>query len=151
SWAGAAVVFGLIVAALAPVLVHTVTILRDAHSHVITGLPPFRTLIWTLKFGLVGGVLAGAWLLSNLFAWQRKSLPAASALVLIGGWWLMHPGGLFTYSWLSGNSVFVDRYLALGLPGVALAAMVAAALFVPTEFWKPIAAAFGVGVIFLAG
>jgi hypothetical protein len=74
-----------------------------------------------------------------------------SSRVLILAWWLCQPLGLFGFSWLTGNSVFVSRYLGLALPGAALAATWAASRFVPAAHWKPLAAALGVGVLLLNG
>ena len=56
-----------------------------------------------------------------------------SSLVLIAAWWLLQPVALFAVSRVTGSSMFVARYLYLGLPGAALAATLAAAYFIPPD------------------
>ena len=60
---------------------------------------------------------------------ERWVCLALSSWVLILGWWLWHPLALFAFSLVTGNSVYVDRYLSLALPGAALTATLAAACF----------------------
>ncbi len=74
-----------------------------------------------------------------------------SGLVLILGWWLVHPLALYAFSAITGNSVFVDRYLSLSLPGAALAATLGTSYFLPKRFWTHAAAALGLGVVLLMG
>jgi hypothetical protein len=50
---------------------------------------------------------------------------------VIAAWWLIQPLALFAVSRVTGSSMFVARYLYLGLPGAALAATLAAAYFIP--------------------
>jgi hypothetical protein len=58
---------------------------------------------------------------------------------------------LFAVSLVTGNSMFVTRYLYIGLPGAALAATLAAAYFIPLAYWKPVALVFAAGVLFWLG
>src|SRR5205085_2852076 len=48
---------------------------------------------------------------------------------------------LFIASRITGSSVFVPRYLAISLPGAALAATLAASRWIPPDRWKPLALA----------
>ena len=70
---------------------------------------------------------------------------------MILGWWACQPLALFAFSLLTGNNIFVTRYLWLSLPGAALAATAAAARFIPGDFWKPAAVILGSGVVLLMG
>jgi hypothetical protein len=67
------------------------------------------------------------------------------------GWWVCQPLALFAFSVLTGNNVFVTRYLWLSLPGAALAATAAAACFIPSDAWKPASVVLGNGVVLLMG
>jgi hypothetical protein len=84
-----------------------------------------------------------------LITWPLVRPPSSLALVL--GWWLIHPLCLFGYSLVSGQSVFVPRYLSPALPGAALAATAAAALFIPAKAWKPAAAALAIVALVAGG
>jgi hypothetical protein len=66
-----------------------------------------------------------------------------SSWCLILGWWLLTPLSLFAFSWLTGTSVFVDRYLSISLPGAALVACAAAGRFIGGRQWMMISAGFG--------
>jgi hypothetical protein len=55
------------------------------------------------------------------------------------------------YSRITGNGVFIARYLAIMLPGVALAATVLAARFMDEAWWKPAALATGLIALALMG
>ena len=158
TWLRASLVFLAVGATLVPVALHALTILREAKAHVIVDHPPrLLELTRVLKFALVGGCLAGASLLNNFFEWPRRLrgphrvtfAPHVFALVI--GWWLVHPLVLFAFSWLTGNSVFVDRYLSLALPGAALAGTLAAAYFLPEQHWHAAAVGLGAGVVLFMG
>lgn len=152
SWWRIGAVYAVLGAALVPVLLTTLKLLSEAKAHVIFPLPPtWREFREAFKFVLVAGVGAGAWVLSLKFQWPRQKPTAWSALVLIIGWWVWQPLALFAYSLLTHNNVFVTRYLWLSLPGAALAATAAAALFLPDQAWKPSAAALGAGVLLFMG
>jgi hypothetical protein len=94
---------------------------------------------------------AGAWLLSKWRKHPRESAIPASSVALVAAWWLIQPLALFAFSWLTGNSVFVDRYLSVALPGAALTATAAAAVFLPAKLWKPAAAILGAAVLLFMG
>ncbi len=151
-WLSTLVIFVLLGVALVPVLLDALGLFRHATAHVIVALPTLRDLRSLLKFGfiLIGGL--GAFILSRLFRWPRPSaLASNSSLVLIAAWWLLQPVGLFAVSLLTGSSMFVARYLYIGLPGAALTATLAAAYFIPPDRWKPLSLVFALGVLVMLG
>jgi hypothetical protein len=159
-WAATLVVFALLGLALIPVVMDAVGQFRHATSHVIVALPTLRDLRISLKFGLILICGAGAFVLSRLFRWPRiqpswnwsGNWPVTwPGIALIAAWWLVQPLSLFGVSLLTGSSMFVARYLYLGLPGAALAATLAAAYFIPPEWWKPLSAVFAAGVLLMLG
>ncbi len=85
------------------------------------------------------------------FPGRDAAMPPLSAWVLILGWWLWHPLALFAFSHITGNSVYVDRYLSLALPGAALTATLAAAWFLDPRDCRMCAALLGVCVLIALG
>jgi hypothetical protein len=151
-WFPTTVIFALLGIALLPVLLDALHLFRQATAHVIVALPTFRDLRISLKFGLILICGGGAFTLSRLFRWPRvRAFSVNSGLILIAAWWLIQPLSLFAVSRLTGSSMFVARYLYIGLPGAVLAATLAASYFIPAERWKPLTAVFGVGVLLLLG
>ncbi|MBZ5623192.1 MAG: glycosyltransferase family 39 protein [Acidobacteriia bacterium] len=148
----AALVFALLALALLPVAIKALALYRQAGGHVIVALPSARDLVLSLKLGLIAVCGAGAWLLSRVFRWRPDSPTVSrSSFSLLLAWWLCPPFCLFGFSWLTGHSVFVARYLWLALPGGALVAVLAASRFIPAAQWTPLAAALGVGVLLWNG
>lgn len=133
TWPRAAVVYGLVAVALIPVALRALAVLSGAKAHVFVEHPPtFSELNRAFKWVLVAGCGAGAFLLSRLLRWPRREAAfGEAALTLVAGWWMVQPLSLFAFSWITGDSVFVDRYLSVALPGAALAATLAAAYFLP--------------------
>jgi len=151
-WLPALVVFALLGVALIPVLIDALNLSRHATSHVIVALPTLRDLRISLKFGLILICGAGAFVLGRFFHWPRVSkFGWSSSVVLIAAWWLLQPLALFAVSRVTGSSMFVARYLYLGLPGAALAATLAAAYFIPPDWWKPLSVVFAAGVLLMLG
>jgi hypothetical protein len=158
-WKQVAAVGAMLAASLIPVAIDALRLARDAQAHVVTDPPQVRDLRRTLKFLLLAQCGGGALIASFLFGWRKRGGPKAarapllefSSWILILGWWLWHPLTLFAYSRLTGNSLFVDRYLSLALPGAALAATVAAALSLPESWWRPCAAVLGACVLAALG
>jgi mannosyltransferase len=156
-WLKAAGIFALLAAALIPVVVDAVSVLRQASAHAYAPLPDVRELFNSVKLGLVLAGTVGAWLLARYSrSLEAEGLvnspgPAISSWILILGWWLLHPLCLFIYSRLSGNSVFLSRYLSVALPGGVLAAAGAASLWMPPARWKHAALALGAGSLLLMG
>ncbi len=151
-WFPTLVIFVLLGFALLPVFLDALRLFRQATAHVIVALPTLRDLRISLKFGLILVCGVGAFALSRLLRWPRAhAVSVSSSLVAIGGWWLVQPLALFAVSRVTGSSMFVARYLYIGLPGAALAATLAAAYFIPAGRWRPVTLAFGAGVLLLLG
>ncbi len=145
-------VFFVVGLLLAPVALEALSIFRNAGAHVIAKLPNQRDLIHAVDFYFVALCPVTAWLLRRLLG--REAQPAklpASSLVLCLSWWLAVPVAIFAFSRITGNSIFVTRYLSESTPGVALAAGGLSALFLPAGWWKPTAIAFGIGVLLFVG
>ncbi len=151
-WKQIGAVCAILLAALLPVAADALRLMQEAQAHVIVDLPALRDLRRSLKLLLLAQCGGGALIASLLFRWRKETgLPELSAWVLILGWWVWHPIALFAFSLVTGNSVFVDRYLSLALPGAALAATLAAALFLPNAYWRPCAAVLGIIVLIALG
>jgi hypothetical protein len=147
-----AALFALAGLSLLPVLFDALALLRDARAHAFAAPPGVRDFVSSLKLTLVIGCGAGGWLLARWRGWRRPeeaSSPDTATLFL--GWWICAPVGLFIASRVSGSSVFVPRYLAISLPGAALAATLAAARWVPPDRWKPLGLALGAGALLWLG
>ncbi|SRR5579883_316886 len=135
-----------------PVVAETVELLRDARAHVIAPLPSWKEFVRSLEPALLVACAAGAWVLARL--WRRRREPIgleAPALVLIGAWWLCQPAGLYAFSRLTGDAVFVPRYLQLALPGAALAATAAAAQFLSSTQWSRAALVMAFAALLFGG
>lgn len=151
-WFPTLAIFALLGVALLPVFLDALNLFRQATGHVIVALPTLRDLRVSLKFGLILICGGGAFALGRFLRWPRAHAFSASASVLlIAAWWLIQPLSLFAVSLVTGNSMFVARYLYIGLPGAALAATSAAAYFVPPAHWKQVTIAFAAGVLLLLG
>jgi hypothetical protein len=147
----------LIPAALAPVVLTALGRLTAAQSHVFNPAPSPRAFVYMIHVNVVlicGGV---AWLLRH---YARRTPDAGAphagpvsraSWLLIVCWWLVCPVCLFGYSWLSGNGVFIARYVSLMEPGIALAATALTARFLPENGWQPAAMAVGLAAVFLMG
>lgn len=152
TWSQVALVTVLVGAALLPVAAEALALNRQASAHVVVPIPTFADLTKGLKLAFILPFTAVSALLARWLRWPRVP-PAASfpALVLVFAWWLCQPLGLFAFSRVTGNSVFLSRYLYIALPGIALTATVAASAFVPAARWKQIAAVLGLGVLLFHG
>jgi mannosyltransferase len=152
SWKRAVLVVVLCAAALLPVMAQTLSLLRDAHAHVIAPLPSLWQFLRSLELTLVLGCAAALWLIARVLRWRPEARKLSfSALVLIAAWWLCQPVLLYAFSWLTGDAVFVPRYLQLALPGAALASTAVAALFIPVGQWRCAAAVLALGVLLFQG
>lgn len=151
-WWQAAAVFAVMGLALLPVALRALILMHHAGAHVILALPSLHHFEWTLrwKLPLIAGALA--WTLSRLLHWKpERPWFVPSALALILAWWLMQPVCLFAYSYLTGNSAYVPRYLSISLPGLALMSALAVRPFFAAEQWRPMAALVGIGALLLLG
>jgi hypothetical protein len=168
-WWTMGLVFAALAITLVPMAMESLPILREARAHVIAPAPKWVELIYALKLSLLLAALVIAAILNRflrrtptreLSIWSplRHSAFASvsvSSVCLILAWWLIHPVSLFVFSRLSGDSVFIPRYLSIALPGAAAAATLAAAIFIApsgsTPIWKYAALMLGVGVLFAVG
>jgi hypothetical protein len=152
SWPPVVAIYALVGITLIPVALGALAVLGNAKAHAfVDHLPTFFELNRAFKWGLVASCAAGAWLLALVKKWPRPHAFTGATPALVLGWWLVQPLALYAFSWASGDSVFVDRYLSLSLPGAALAATLAVAYFLPPAYWKISSALFGVGVFLFIG
>ncbi len=152
SYGRAILVFGLLCATLIPTALQALFVLRGAGAHVITYLPGIREFEHAIRWSLVLICGGGAWLLARLLHWPPpRERPKKSSVFLIALMWLCQPVSLYLFSHITGNSVFIDRYLSLELPGIALMATVAAAVSIPDNYWRRISVALGIGVLIMTG
>ena len=141
----------LIPAALIPVVLTVLGRLAGAQAHAFNPPPGLLDFIYKAHFNVIlicGGV---AWLLHKTAKWPPRTFLTGPSWLLIVGWWLACPVCLFAYSHLSGNGVFIPRYMSLMLPGIALTATAVTARYLPETAWKPAAAAVGIVGLILMG
>ncbi|HLI82994.1 MAG TPA: glycosyltransferase family 39 protein [Bryobacteraceae bacterium] len=148
-WARATLVFVAIGLALVPVLWTALDILRGAKAHVVADEPDTADLSRALRLSLIVPICAGAALVARWFSTEPGWKPAApiaspDAWTLILGWWLVHPLAIYAFSKITGNSLFVPRYLYVAMPGAVLVGTLAAAAFIPASQWRNIALAIGI-------
>jgi hypothetical protein len=171
-WMRTAAVFGLAGLALIPVAASALALFHEAKAHVIVKPPSLHEFEHSLRWNVVTLCAAAAWILSRWVGRTPRSAagpltghrpeadegvgrgpggPPHSAWILFLGWWLCQPVCLFGFSWLTGNSVFVRRYLFLMLPGVALTATAAVARFIPAVRLNRLAAVLGAAGLLALG
>ncbi len=149
--AGAFALMGL---SLVPMLPSALGVLRGAHTHVLAALPSADDVFRSLKPEIFAICIVGTWLLARLL--RRKTAAEGphwnfSSMVLVLGWWLCQPAGLFAISWLNGNSVYLSRYLWLSLPGAALTVTAIVSRIIPANRWHTAATVLGFGVLLCLG
>jgi hypothetical protein len=152
TWTRAAAMFALMALMMAPTAVKAVSVLHDAKAHVITVVPGLRQFQHAIRWSLV--VICGgcALFLARVCGWtgpRMQGVPGSLGLIL--ACWLTQPISLYVFSNLTGNSVFVDRYLSIMLPGAALAATAAAGFSLPDRYWREASILLGVGVLLVMG
>jgi len=145
------IAFGIVGISLIPVAMRAVELNTHAQQHVVIDQPTWMNLAHSFHLPLIAAAAFGAWIWSRLAKQRERVAIPGSAIALILAWWLWHPVALFAFSRITGNSVFVPRYLALSLPGAAVAATFAAAWFLPSRFWKPAAMIMGLGALIVSG
>ncbi|MGA2149177.1 MAG: glycosyltransferase family 39 protein [Bryobacteraceae bacterium] len=174
-WPRVLLIFAMLALVLLPVARLALALSRQAAAHVIVKPPTWRDALHLLRWNLVLIVGVGAWLwkmfatggTDHRFSWSVRPLPAHSRptddkkrssvppvpadTLLIFAWWLVHPLALYAFSLATGNSLFLNRYLSLFLPGVALSATWVAARLLPENAWRPAAALAGIGAILVLG
>lgn len=152
-WWQTAGLFGILAVSLVPVTMEALGVLHQASAHVISELPGFREFEHATRWSLVVICTAGTWLVARLFKWPEPQVAvwSGSAMVLMASWWLVQPLALFAFSRVTGDSVFISRYVSLALPGTALMATAAAAMFIPADRWSNVSIALGAGVLLVMG
>lgn len=151
-WGQAFAMFAVIAVAITPVALRSLALLHQATAHVVVPPPTFRELIVELNLSLLTGGCTIALLVSRWFGWSdRKAVASPASILLITGWWLIDPLVLYGFSKLTGESVFVARYMYLALPGAALTVLLLVAMSVPAEQWNRVALGLGVGVLIFGG
>jgi hypothetical protein len=143
-WSCAILVYGLLALTLIPVAFDALAILRNANTHVIAPIPRFRSLIHSIAWRPIAFCGGLAWLSGLLFRWRRQRPASSDAAALIVVWWLWMPLCLWAFSIATGTVLFVPRYFSPALPGAALAATAAAAIYMPRACWKPASAVLAV-------
>ena len=143
-WRRAVPLFAAVAVLLIPVAGEAWELRRGAGFHVMTALPGWRALLDSLKPGVVAVPAAIA------VFWRRRKLERSCAALILA-WWLTVPLALFAFSHLTGTSVFLERYLSLALPGAALAAAAATAMWLPARCWRAAAAVLGIGSLLVLG
>jgi hypothetical protein len=146
------------IVSLLPQAFRAIALARNAQAHVIVPPPTLHEFEHELKWNvpLLCGVAAYLW--NRRLRGRALSLPEnpdTGAWILILCWWLIHPLCIFLYSHLTGNSIYVDRYLSLMLPGVALTATACVALSMPAtdaaQRWRLAAAGMAVAALVTQG
>jgi hypothetical protein len=134
---------------LVPQAISALSLARDAKSHVIMPVPTLHAFEHELHWNVPVLCAAAAWLLAKLRA--PGSGINATAWVLILSWWLCQPVSLYLYSHVTGNSVYLNRYLSVMLPGAALAATAAVAYWMPPDKWRIGAAGMALAALLFQG
>jgi hypothetical protein len=148
----AAAVFAAIGLSLIPVAKQALAIDAHASAHVVAPLPSAGDLMVAFKFSFVMMLCGLTALASRWLKWPSTDrTPSSGSWVLILGWWLVPATTLFAFSHVTGDSVFVGRYLAVALPGIALAATAMTAAFLPTRYFRTAAVALGVSALLFGG
>jgi hypothetical protein len=150
-WQHALGVFALIGVALLPLVSEVFSLYREAHRHVIVEAPTNRQLTEALHWKLLLQCGGAALLLALALRWKNSATFPWAAASLIGGWWLIHPVCLFAFSWITGNSVFVPRYLSPEIPGAALAVTLLVSRFIPAPQWNRVSVIFAAAVCLVMG
>ncbi len=135
-WLRALFVYCLLAIALIPVAFDALRILQTAKAHVIVPIPRLRSLAHSVAWKPIAFCLGFAWLIARLFKWPRQTTASRDATALIFVWWLWMPLCLWAYSIVTGTVLFLPRYFSPALPGAALVATFAVALYTPAGCWK---------------
>jgi len=143
-WLRAFLVYCLLAVTLIPVAVDALRILQTAKAHVIVPIPRLRSLAHSVAWKPIAFCLGFAWLAARWFKWRRQTPLSRDAVALIVVWWLWMPLCLWTWSIATGTVLFLPRYFSPALPGAALVATAAVALYIPRVCWKLAAAVLAV-------
>ncbi|MBV9504281.1 MAG: glycosyltransferase family 39 protein [Acidobacteriia bacterium] len=142
----------LVFAALVPEAVKAYALLREAGSHVVAAVPGIREFEHAARWNLAFICGTAAWILARVFGWKaNRARSSSTSLILILAWWLSQPVFIFLFSHITGNSIFVERYLSIALPGAALTATAVAAMWIPADCWRGASLVLGAGVFLIMG
>lgn len=134
-----AAVLAIVTATLIPLVPPTFSLTQHAGLHVVVDKSQPASLLSAFQIPLILACGVCAWLLARAFRWPRQPIAiTGSGSVLIVLWWLWQPACLLAFSGITGNSVFVARYFSLAIPGMMLAATLAASISIPANAWKPL-------------
>lgn len=124
----------------------------STQQHVIVAMPTMRSLLsaWAPAVLIALSVLLIAWPVRWIRLRKGESA-APSSWVLMAAWWLIPPLALFSFSKLTGQSVFASRYYSLMFPGAALAGTALAARYIDARRWTVLGAILGGGVLIFLG
>jgi len=137
---------------LLPVAEQAIELNRQASGHVVVAIPDVAMFTRGFKPTYVLLFCAVAAAIGGLLRWPRvHRVGSLSGLVLMLSWWLVDPVCLYAFSLITRNSVYLERYLYLSLPGMALAATLGTAIFLQTKAWRRAAAVLGLGVLLSQG
>jgi len=151
TWIQGIAVFAAVGVSLIPVAFDALALFHNAGTHIVAPVTSGRYFVTTLAWKQIAGAFAGALAAGILCRRQHADRPAATALALVALWWLGMPLLLFGMARLSGTGIFLARYSSPALPGAALAATAAAAMFLPRGLWKPAGAVFALVALAMAG
>jgi Dolichyl-phosphate-mannose-protein mannosyltransferase len=151
-WFAVIAVFVLFSITLLPVAAQALELNRQASGHVVAPIPNLGAFLKGFKFAYVLPFCAAAALAANVLGWPRMHRAASwTGAILILSWWVVDPVCLFAFSLITQNSVYLDRYLYMALPGMALAATLGAAFFLEARYWRLAGAVLGLGVLVTQG
>jgi hypothetical protein len=150
-WFRAVLLFCLLALTLIPVAFEALRILQSAKSHVIVPIPRLRSLAHSVAWKPIAFCVGLAWLSGRLFKWKRQNPASRDAVTLILVWWLWMPLCLWAFSIVTGTVLFVPRYFSPALPGAALTATAAVALYIPRACWKQAAAGLAIVGLIMVG
>ena len=134
-----------------PVVRKAAELMTGAQAHVFNPAPTILSFLYMVHLNVV--VICGG-LAAIVFGYVKGRVPlriAGSSWALFLCWWLLTPACIFGYSLLSGNGIFISRYVSLMYPGIALVATALVARLVPERAMRPAAVIAGVTALLLMG
>lgn len=142
-------------AALVGPALQAIDLARHAGPHVAAAPPGISALLHELHWNLP--VLCGLVCLAIgiVMKGRPQSGINAATWLLSASWWLIHPLALFVYSHVTGNGIFLTRYLSPLLPGLILTTTAVVARWMPWERtrgqWRLAAAVMAIAALIAQG
>jgi len=149
SWPQATLVALATAMSLLPQALSALRLSHEAQSHSFVLPPTLHIFEHELHWNIPVLCAAAAWVLTKFSRPRFKIQPAAWALIL--SWWLCQPVCLYLYSHVTGNSVYVGRYLSVMLPGAALATTAVVAYWLPPNYWRIAATGMALAALIFQG